>query len=134
MTKKLQDVPIVGKTYDFFDDGKITRTRHSMTTILRLVSPDDAKNIMVDSMVLGHVSLWEIWKDEVEQCDWLYEKTTDWFVEASDRDYDENNLWFVRTQDGGWFSMNIQSSWQAGRLDVDGHLFESVKYMFHEKE
>lgn len=31
----------------------------------------------------------------------------------------ENDLYFVRTKNGGWFSMNIQSSWQSGRLDVD---------------
>ena len=134
MTKKLQDVPIVGKTYHFFDDGKIKPSRHSIATILRVISPDDAKNIMVDSISLGRVSLWDVWKDEVEQCYWLYATETDWFVEASDRDYDKNNLWFVRTQDGGWFSLDIQSSWQAGELDVDGHLYESVKYMFDGKE
>ena len=131
MGDDLKAVPIVGNEYHFFDDGKIKPSRHSIATILRLVSPDEAKNIFVDSMALGHVSLWEIWKDEVEQCDWLYEKTTDWFVEASDKDYDEHNLWFVRTQDGGWFSMDVENGWQSGRLDIDGSLYEMIKDLYN---
>lgn len=25
--------------------------------------------------------------------------------------YDENTIWFVRTVQGGWFSIDVQSSW-----------------------
>ena len=39
--------------------------------------------------------------------------------------YDENIIWFVRTVQGGWFSIDVQSSWQHGSLDVDGSIYEN---------
>ena len=39
--------------------------------------------------------------------------------------YDENIIWFVRTVQGGWFSIDVQSSWQYGSLDVDGSIYEN---------
>lgn len=32
----------------------------------------------------------------------------------------------VRTKNGGWFSINIQSSWQSGRLDVDNKAWNQL--------
>ena len=40
--------------------------------------------------------------------------------------YDDNLIWFARDTSGGWFSMDIQSDWQSGRLDVDGKLYEHI--------
>jgi hypothetical protein len=72
------------------------------------------------------MSLYEQWKEEVLNHDWLYAVDTDYFIECSCPKYDEDNLWFVRTKDGGWFSMNIQNSWQSGRLDIDEKIFDSI--------
>ena len=47
--------------------------------------------------------------------------------------YDENIIWFVRTVQGGWFSIDVQSSWQSGYLDVDGSIYNEVKKWFEEE-
>ena len=88
--------------------------------------PDD--ECTQDNPIYNLVSLYDHWhNDEMPNHDWLYETETDYFVECSCPVYDDNNLWFVRTKnDGGWFSMDIQSWWQGGRLDVDGKIFENI--------
>ena len=45
--------------------------------------------------------------------------------------YDENTIWFVRTVQGGWFSIDVQSSWQYGSLDVDGSIYKEIKEEYH---
>ena len=57
---------------------------------------------------------------------WLYARSTDFLIECSIPDYDEHNIWFVRTINGEWFSLEIQSFWQTGKLDVDGHLTKQL--------
>lgn len=127
-------VPEVGKFYHFWDDGKSSPGRHYICKVERIITPDEAKNVTVEvtdwdfdekSEVKRAVSLYDHWKGEaVPNHDWLYAEDTDFFVEASCPRYDENNLWFVRTKYDGWFSMDIQSSWQGGSLDIDGSIYD----------
>lgn len=128
----MKEVPEVGKYYHFFDDGKTSLSRHYICKCERIITPEEAKEIMINvpneyvDDIMDNISLYEHWHDnEMPGHDWLYAKDTDYFVECSCPKYDEHNLWFVRTDDGGWFSMDIQSSWQAGRLDVDGEIFQN---------
>lgn len=137
----MEAVPEVGKTYDFYDDGKLSR--HNYAKVLRAVPATE--EIIVDRFdyELGQLissTLQTIHKEAVDDhrqserftvlnapdhspgAPWLYAEETDFFVECEIPEYDENPIWFARTVDGGWFSMNIQSSWQSGRLDVDGKL------------
>ncbi len=140
MTKnKLKSIPIVGKEYHFWDDGKTSPSRHYICKIERIITPEEAKNIIVtvptwdfknNKNLFIDVSLYNHWYDkEMPNHDWLFNPETDYFVEASCPKYDENNLWFVRTKDGGWFSMDIQSGWQGGRLDIDNSIYD---YMIKE--
>ena len=141
-TYKEMPVPEVGKEYHFFDDGKISPSRHSIATITRILTKEEAKNINFELTEYFHTddgddyydykaSLYDIWQGEIKEYYWLIAEDTDYIVEASIPDYDENLIYFVRTKDGGWFSMNIQSSWQGGRLDVDGSKYESIKEYFN---
>jgi hypothetical protein len=134
---ELKPIPKVGEFYHFFDDGKTSPSRHYICKCERVVTSEEAKSIMVtvpddectqDNPIYNLVSLYDHWhNDEMPNHDWLYETETDYFVECSCPVYDDNNLWFVRTKnDGGWFSMDIQSWWQGGRLDVDGKIFENI--------
>lgn len=126
------NVPVVGKYYHFWDDGKTSPSRHYICKCERLISQEEGKGIMVsvpDEYIDGFklVSLYDYWlQNEMPMYDWLYSEDTDYFVECSCPKYDEYNLWFVRTKDGGWFSMNIQNGWQSGRLDVNGEVFNNV--------
>ena len=135
MSKNInKPVPEVGKEYHFFDDGKIRHSRHYIATIKRLITKEEAKSIIFklteyfndDDYHDYKSSLYDIWQSEIERYDWIIAKDTDYIVEASIPEYDDNLIYFVRTKDGGWFSMNIQSDWQGGRLDIDGKLYESL--------
>ena len=134
---KLKPIPKVGEFYHFFDDGKTSPSRHYICKCERILTNKEAKKetVSVNSWDFDRKenffvdkTLYDFWKDEaVPNHDWLFDTETDYFVECSCPKYDENNLWFVRTKDGGWFSMDIQSSWQGGRLDVDGSIYEAIK-------
>ena len=130
---KLKSVPELLQYYHFWDDGKVSPSRHYICRCERIITAEEAKNIMIEvpneyiDDVMDTISLYEYWHDtEMPKCNWLYSEDTDYFIECSCPEYDEHNLWFVRTKDGGWFSMDIQSGWQSGRLDVTGEIFENV--------
>lgn len=131
--KNLKPLPVIGNQYHFWDDGKTNPGRHYICRCERIITSEEAKSIMIeipnyyDNDVMDTISLYEHWhNNEMPEHDWLYAKDTDYFIECSCPKYDEHNLWFVRTKDGGWFSMNIQSYWQSGRLDVDSAIFNDV--------
>ena len=135
MSKNInKPVPEVRKDYHFFDDGKISRSRHYIATIKKLITKEEAKSIIFelteyfndDDYYDYKSSLYDIWQSEIERYDWIIAKDTDYIVEASIPEYDDNLIYFVRTKDGGWFSMNIQNDWQGGRLDIDGKIYESL--------
>lgn len=103
----------LNKTYNYFDDGKIKESRR-MPVIIEETIPFN----MIDSETL------EIWKDEVEDCYWLYAKETDYFIKGRLElsDMREEIVYFVRTLNNGWFSLGF---W-GGRLDLDGSLSNSI--------
>ena len=105
---KLQPVPEVGKEYHTFDDGKINPSRHSIATITEIIPFAEADTELLD-----------LWKQEVDECYWLYAKETDYFVKV---EYDDETSYFVRTEDGGWFSLG----WFGARLDIDGSLYSKM--------
>ena len=65
------------------------------------------------------MSLYDIWMCQKESCDWVYADETPYFVKISIPTYDDNDLYCAYMKHGGWFSLDIQSSWQGGVLDVD---------------
>ena len=74
----------------------------------------------------------KIWKEAVKSHDWIFEEDTDYFVEVSCPNYDENNLWAARTKWGGWFTLQIQSFWHGGELDVSGEKFKNIVESYEE--
>lgn len=134
----MKAIPEIGKYYHFWDYGKSSPSRHYICRVERILTPEEAKSIKVmapewhyDNKTIGYVetTLYDHWEYNKLSHDWLYAEDTDYFIEASCPKYDEHNLWFVRTKGGGWFSMDIQSSWQGGELDVDGSIYKyNTKY------
>lgn len=125
--KYMESIPQVGATYNFYDDGKIRPSRRFIATVLRVISCKEAETIKFPICRIGEKSLYDIWKEEKEGHTWLYAEDTDCFIECSITDYDAHTIWFARAKDGGWFSLDIQNSWQSGRLDADGHLTKSLE-------
>lgn len=124
---KRQSLPTIGEYYHFFDDGKISPTRHYIAKCVEIIPFAKFKEIQIEGVPIYNddvemtvtQTLFEIWEREQKDYDFLYAKETDCAIKCSCPIYDKDDLYFVRTKDGGWFSMNIQSSWQCGSLDVD---------------
>ena len=64
-------IPILNKTYYYFDDGKIRPSRRSMVVIKEIIPFNE-----IDKETLTK------WEGEVNECDWLYRETTDYFIKA----------------------------------------------------
>jgi hypothetical protein len=110
------NIPVVGQTYYYFDDGKIKVSRRTSCTITELIPFDE-----IDSETL------ELWKEEVKDCYWLYANETDYFAKGVLKDSENENVIFVRTIDNYWFSLGF---W-GGRLDIDGSLNDWLNNMLN---
>ena len=133
--QKLKPIPEVGKFYHFFDDGKLSPGRHYICKVEQIVSESNANNIIIKDIPVWDdnnecyrekSTLTDCWLKEKECNNWIYAPITDYFVEVSCPKYDKYNLWFARAKDGGWFSLDIQSDWQGGRLDVTGEIYDDI--------
>lgn len=145
----MKPVPEIGKSYYFFDDGKLSPSRCYIATVTEVIPASENPTITVKDPETGMdiiKSLEDIRKKEVDEhrqeedftvispsadtkigSPWLYAEKTDYFIKCSIPDYDENPIIFVRTVNGGWFSMDVTSMWQSGELDVDGSKYERMK-------
>lgn len=108
-------LPEINKTYDYFDDGKIKESRRMPVTITDIIPFNE-----IDEETLS------LWKDEIEEIDWVYAKETDYFIKG-DLKLSQNEIEkivFVRTLDDGdgWFSLG----WWSGVLDVNRDLFKRL--------
>ncbi len=135
MTKENKNIPEIGKQYHFFDDGKISPSRHFIATVEEIIPIEETKNIVLKTIIgtftekteFTEMPLYDIWSIEVMGHPWIYAPETDYIIKCSIPNYDNDPIYFIRTRDGGWFSIDITSGWQAGRLDIDGKLFENLK-------
>lgn len=105
---EIQPVPELGTEYHTFDDGKIKPSRHSIVTITKIIPFSEANSELLDT-----------WKQNIEECYWLYAPETDYFIQGT---YEDTTEHFVRTVDGGWFSLG----WFGARLDATGKLYKSM--------
>ena len=106
-------LPEIGKTYNCFDDGKISKSRMYQVTINEIIPFEKA-----DKQVL------ELWEEEGLPSDWIYKKT-DYFIKFTSTEFEyEPNGVFARTKNGGWFGLG--NFWNSGRLDIDGSLSDSL--------
>ena len=112
-------IPKVNHTCMFFDDGKISYSRMYQATVKQVMVYDDAPD-----------KVKKAFERESKTHDWIWNKTTDYIIACDIKDYDNNLIWFARTVDGGWFSMDVDKSWQGGRLDIDGKLEDYLVSLF----
>lgn len=112
-------IPKVNQTCMFFDDGKISYSRMYQATVKQVMIYDDAPD-----------KVKKAFERESKTHNWIWNKTTDYIIACDIKDYDNNLIWFARTVDGGWFSMDVDKSWQGGRLDIDGKLEDYLVSLF----
>ena len=131
-------VPQVGEKLHFFDDGKVSDSRHYIAVVTHVLTPEQAKRVYIDVSAfcelnnfekdenLKSITLVDIHLYEVNNCDWIFAPETDYFIGCAIPEFDDHIIWFVRNKDQGWFSMDIQSNWQSGYLDVDGERYQRM--------
>lgn len=118
-------LPKIGGYYHFFDDGKTGPNRHYICRVEDIISVDDSKRKFIN--VDGELkTLFNIWKDKTHERDFLHSSETDYFLEISCPTYDKYLLYAIRTKRGYWFTMDIQSSWQGGRVDVESKVINNI--------
>lgn len=130
--------PEIGKEYHFWDDGKNSPSRHYICKIVDIISLEQSKNIILkftqfnpmcdyfnkhfkgiideEDNIFPKMSLYDIWMCQKETYDWIFANPT----------YDDNDLYCAYVKYGGWFSLDIQSSWQGGTLDIDNKVWDYV--------
>lgn len=113
--KNLKPIPIIGKKYHCFDDGKITFSRHYIVEITEVLGQMEFKR--------KYPTLFEEYLKTTKSHYWLYSRSTDFFVICEHGENNELGV-FVRTKQGGWFG--IGSYWNCGTLDVSGKLWENL--------
>lgn len=119
MKFSLKPVPKVNQTCMFFDDGKVSFSRMYQATVKQVMLYDNAPD-----------KVKKAFERESKEHDWIWNKTTDYIVACEIKDYDKNLIWFARTVDGGWFSMDVDKTWQGGRLDIDDELEDYLSNLF----
>lgn len=107
------NIPEVGKTYAFFDDGKTGLSRRYKATVTGIIPFHLIK--------AKYPELYYSWQRETRCTPDLYANSTDYFVECSAPKYEDDHLvYFVRDTKDGWFSIDYPHGWMSGLLDVDG--------------
>lgn len=107
------NIPEIGKTYAFFDDGKTGLSRRYKAIVTGVIPFHLVKKKFPE--------LYYQWKREVRIGPDLYAKETDYFVECSVPKYEDDDLVYcVRDTKDGWFSIDFPHNWMSGLLDVDG--------------
>ena len=113
------DIPVPGKIYHVFDDGKITWARHFLVRCKEVVPLD------ILSSDPKYAKVFEAWKNR--GCEWLYDDTTDYVAicediedAASERVLHEETwdrmLFYTRTKHQDWFGFGTLLD--DGVLDV----------------
>lgn len=112
------DIPILGKTYNHYDDGIINEIHKYDSTITEIIPFDE-----IDE------DIFFLWEAELKESNNLYNTKTDYFIKANLKINDTVTIEtiyvkiiYVRDQFDGWFSLGF---W-AGRLDIDGQLTELI--------
>ena len=127
----MKSIPEVGKVYKFYDDGKVGSSRRYWAKVKKVLDIEETKNILVsiyDEDDWVKVPLYDVIQEEIRHCDWLYSKEQKEVICCAIPAYDCNDIWVIRDKTGGWFSINVQNSWQGGQLDVDNDYFDDSEY------
>lgn len=106
------NIPEIGRTYAFFDDGKTSFYRRYKATVLDIIPSNVVEEL--------HPELFAGWKENLYEADFLYAPITDFFIKCSIPKYDDGFVYFVRDTKNGWFSIDYPHGWMSGLLDVDG--------------
>ena len=109
-----KDIPIVNKTYYFYEGGIISKTSQKSVVVTEVLTNMQYKKKYSEEF--------KIWLSEKNSCYYLYRDTTDYFVNAVNKDDAEEIFTFVRSKKKHlpWFSFG--GFLTDGVLDVTNEL------------
>ena len=108
-------IPKKRQIYNFFDDGKCSPSRLYKAYVKKVIPFNKADIHLKIHLVNSALDY-----------DWIWNGDTDYFIGCYIPKYDNHLVWFARTKYGSWFSMDIQSNWQGGLLDVNRYIHNIV--------
>jgi hypothetical protein len=113
-------LPIVGKKYICFDDGKVTLSRAYVVKILDIFMIEDAP-----------IEVLNRWREEFEDDSNFYLKDNKYlfYAESYETAQHPTISIFVQNIKNDWFSFGLENTfhmWNCGILDVDGKLSKSL--------
>lgn len=108
-------IPKKKQIYNFFDDGKCSPSRLYKAYVKKVIPFNKADIHLKIHLVNSALDY-----------DWIWNGDTDYFIGCYIPEYDNHLVWFARTKYGSWFSMDIQSNWQGGLLDVNRYIHNIV--------
>ena len=115
-------VPVKGKEYHAYDDGKINFSRHYIAKVSNVYNHMYFKKHFKD--------IYDIWIKDKKNCYWIFKDSTDYFVETTNPYDDFDKEYFARSKNGGWFSIGYPDSMVGSRLDITGNLSKNlIKYI-----
>ena len=104
-------IPKKRQIYNFFDDGKCSSSRLYKAYVKKVIPFNKADIHLKIHLVNSALN-----------CSWIWNGDTDYFIGCYIPKYDDHLVWFARTVNGGWFSMDFQSNWNGGLLDVNRNI------------
>lgn len=109
-----KDIPIVNKTYYFYEGGIISKTSQKSVVVTEVLTNMQYKKKYSEEF--------KIWLSEKKLFDYRYRDTTDYFVNAVNKDDSEEIFTFVRSKKKHlqWFSFG--GFLTEGVLDVTNEL------------
>lgn len=117
----------IGDKFYFFDDGKTGSCRVFEATVRMFIPIEESKNIILDASELWEckASLYDIYVKNIEANPYKRPMSPDmkYFVVCSIPKYDDNLIYFYIDDCNEWWSLDVQSDWQGGILDVDRKIF-----------
>lgn len=103
----MDDIPIKGKAYNFYDGGKISETRRHKCVITDVIPSDK-----ISKRIKGEL------KYITERNYWIFSDNTDYYVFGNvEGDIIKTQL-FTRTEYGRWFSVGIEYYGKEGQFEI----------------
>lgn len=113
--KNLKPVPVAGRKYHCFDDGKITFSRHFIVEVTEVLNYMEFRR--------KYPEYFQKYMDTAKDDYWLYSRRSDKFIICEHGENDEFGV-YVRTKNGGWFGIGDWNN--SATLDVTGEIWKNL--------
>ena len=105
------NIPEIGKFYFCYDDAKLRLSKQEIVKVLDVIPFNK-----ISKKVL------KLWKAEIKEADFLFNKETDYFIKVKELEYDTIH-YLVRTIHNDWFGLGFVG---GVLLDIDNSITKKL--------